>query len=200
MTSKRLFDLILTTPALLVISPVLLVLAIWIRFDSPGEIFFKQQRVGRKGKPFRLYKFRTMVKDAEKLGSRVTAAGDTRITRSGRFLRRTKLDELPQLVNVLKGEMSLVGPRPEVPEYVACWPENDREIILSVKPGITDYATVEFRDEEKILAREDDPREAYVRKILPVKVELYRKYVQNNNIMIDLWIILQTLKKIVRPG
>ena len=157
---KRLFDLVFTIPGIIILSPVLLVLAIWVHFDSNGPIFFRQERVGRYGVPFRIFKFRTMVVDAEKQGKQITVGTDKRVTRSGEVLRHYKLDELPQLFNVILGDMSLVGPRPEVPRYIAEYTEEERQEVLSVRPGITDNASIEFRSENEILGRADDPEYA----------------------------------------
>jgi len=147
---KRLLDLIFSAAGLLLLVPLLAVISLWVRFDSPGPSLYRQRRVGRNGAEFEIHKFRTMRHMSG--GASVTVDGDPRITRSGRLLRRTKLDELPQLWDVLRGRMSLVGPRPEVPQYVAMWPEADRELVLSVRPGITDPAALELRDESSLLA------------------------------------------------
>ena len=155
--SKRLFDLIFASFGLAILSPLLFLMAVWIKFDSTGSIFFRQERVGQYGKTFRIYKFRTMVTDAEKRGLQITVGNDSRITRSGAFLRRYKLDELPQLIDVVIGKMSLVGPRPEVPKYVAYYPSDVRDIVLSVKPGITDLASIEFKDENTLLGKSANP-------------------------------------------
>jgi lipopolysaccharide/colanic/teichoic acid biosynthesis glycosyltransferase len=154
---KRLFDFLSVTIGLIFLSPLFFLIALAIKWDSKGEVLFKQIRVGQYGKLFHVLKFRTMVTDAEKKGAKITTGGDPRITRIGTFLRKYKLDELPQLINVLKGEMSLVGPRPEVPEYVEFYPENLKQIIFTVPPGITDRASIEYRDENEILANSDDP-------------------------------------------
>ncbi|MDM8563734.1 sugar transferase, partial [Candidatus Marithioploca araucensis] len=167
MTSKRLFDLCCILPCLILISPLFLIIALWIKLDSHGTIFFLQTRIGQFGKPFKIIKFRTM--DPSKKGLKLTIGRDARITRSGHFLRHYKLDELPQLINVLKGEMSLVGPRPEVPEYVEFYPDNIKEYVLSVPVGITDYASIEFRHESELLATSLRPEIEYVEKILPIK-------------------------------
>ena len=196
MIAKRLFDLLCAGLGLLLLSPLLAVLALWVRLDSPGPALFRQERVGRHGKPFRVLKFRTMRVDAERLGPKITAGADPRITRAGAFLRRSKLDELPQLINVVRGEMSLVGPRPEVPEYVALYPPALREIVLSVPPGITDLASIEFRHESELLARAADPQREYVETILPIKLDYYRRYVEGRSLLGDLAIILRTLRAI----
>jgi len=191
---KRLFDLLLSTLTLAVLSPLFVVLALWIRRDG-GPEFFRQARVGRGGELFRIFKFRSMVPGAEKLGAQVTGAADPRITSVGRFLRKTKLDELPQLINVFLGQMSLVGPRPEVPRYVDQWPEEDRRQILQIKPGITDYATFYYNDEQAVLARAEDPEKAYLETVLPHKLRLYRKYLEDRNFWLDLRLLLATLAR-----
>jgi len=196
MIVKRIFDLFLSTIGLVILSPVFIILALWITLDSPGPVFFRQVRVGLHGKPFRIYKFRTMVADAELKGRQITVGDDPRITQSGGFLRRYKLDELPQLINVFIGDMSLVGPRPEVPRYVDMF-KDAYETILMVKPGLTDYAAIEFRDEEKVLKKYPDPEDAYRREVLPKKIELYKRYLKDKNVWTDLKIIFLTLRKIV---
>ena len=198
MIAKRLFDLIFTIPGLIVLSPLLVVVAVWIRLDSPGLVIFKQKRVGRFGRPFFVMKFRTMVVDAESKGAKITVGGDPRITKSGAFLRKYKLDELPQLFNVLKGEMSLVGPRPEVPEYVDLYPEDVKETVLSVPPGMTDFASIEYRDENDILAVSDDPQRDYVEEIIPIKLDYYQEYVNRRSLWLDFVLILRTIAAIVR--
>ncbi|MFZ1343879.1 sugar transferase [Thiothrix eikelboomii] len=196
--SKRLFDLIFASLGLVILIPLLFLMAAWIKFDSTGPIFFRQERVGQYGKTFRIHKFRTMVTDAEKRGLQITVGNDSRITRSGAFLRRYKLDELPQLIDVVIGKMSLVGPRPEVPKYVACYPENLREVVLSVKPGITDLASIEFKDENTLLGQSDNPEQTYKEIILPIKLGYYTQYATNHNILLDFMLIMRTLKAIAR--
>ncbi|RMH61538.1 MAG: sugar transferase [Zetaproteobacteria bacterium] len=198
MRAKRLFDLLFTIPGLILVFPLFLFIALWIKLDSPGPIFFRQERVGFGGRPFMILKFRTMVMNAESIGPKVTSDGDPRITRSGRWLRKYKLDELPQLINVLKGEMSLVGPRPEVPEYVAHYPADVREQVLSVPPGITDFAAIEFRDENTMLEHAADPQRTYLERILPIKLKLYLKYVRERSLWTDFVLILRTMAKVVR--
>ena len=193
---KRLFDLLLSSLALAVLSPLFVVLAVLIRRDG-GPAFFRQVRVGRDGELFRIFKFRTMVPGAEKLGAQVTGAADPRITSVGRFLRKTKLDELPQLIDVFRGDMSLVGPRPEVPRYVEQWPEEDRRQILRIKPGITDYATFYYSDEQAILARAEDPEKSYLETVMPHKLRLYRKYLEDRSFGLDLRLLLATLTRMV---
>jgi len=192
MIAKRLFDILFVIPGIIFLTPVFLICSIWIKFDSEGPVFFRQVRVGQHGRYFRIFKFRTMVRDAENQGSKITVGGDSRITSSGRFLRKYKLDELPQLFNVIKGEMSLVGPRPEVPEYVLHYPDKIRDIVLSVPPGITDLASITFRNENELLAKAEDPHQAYIENVLPIKLDYYVKYVSERNIWRDLMLILRT--------
>lgn len=196
MIAKRIFDLFFVIPGLVILLPVFVLVAVLIKSDSKGSIFFRQERVGKTGKPFLIFKFRTMVDNAESLGAKVTVGKDPRITRSGAILRKYKVDELPQLINVLKGEMSLVGPRPEVPEYVAYWPLDMRDLILSVPPGITDLASIEFRNENELLEDALDPVETYVREILPVKLKYYERYVRERSIFLDFWLMLKTIHAI----
>lgn len=194
---KTAFDVIAASLGLLVLSPALLAIAILIKLDSPGPVFFRQRRVGRRGRLFRIHKFRTMVVGTGE-APQLTVGDDRRITRIGRFLRRAKLDELPQLIDVVVGNMSLVGPRPEVPKYVSMWPPEMRELILSVKPGITDLASIEYRNESALLAEAADPELAYVEQILPVKLGYYRRYVETRTLWGDVRIILRTLASIAR--
>ncbi len=195
--SKRLFDLVLAGVGLIVLAPVFAAIALWIKLDSPGPVFFRQVRIGQHGKPFRIHKFRTMVPS---FGTplQLTVGEDSRITRSGRFLRRLKLDELAQLVDVVQGTMSLVGPRPEVPKYVALYPDDVRAVVLSVKPGITDSASIRYRNESEILAHATDPEREYIETILPAKLQHYVQYVNTRTLAGDLGIILQTLGAILR--
>jgi lipopolysaccharide/colanic/teichoic acid biosynthesis glycosyltransferase len=195
--SKRLFDLLAAGAGLVLLAPLLLVMALWIKLDSPGPVLFRQQRIGRHGVPFDIYKFRTMA-DRPDAGRQLTVGRDPRITRAGHFLRRSKLDELPQLLNVLQGTMSLVGPRPEVPRYVACYPPEARKAVLSVAPGITDLASILYKEESEILGRAADPERAYIETILPVKLAYYQRYVRERSFWLDLRIIFQTLAAIVR--
>lgn len=198
MLAKRLFDLILTIPGIVLLSPLMAAITLWVALGSPGPVFFRQIRIGLHGKPFHVFKFRTMISDAEKRGLKVTVGNDPRITRAGLFLRKYKLDELPQLFNVLRGEMSLVGPRPEVPEYVDYYPDDIRKEVLSVLPGLTDNAAIEFKDENDMLAGSEDPQKTYVEEILPVKLELYLRYVRNQSIPGDTWLIFRTIFSILR--
>lgn len=194
---KRLFDITTSCIGLLFLLPLFFAIAIFVKLDSPGPVFFKQKRIGKNFKPFLLYKFRSMQIDASKKGPNITAGGDPRITKIGRFLRKTKIDELPQLFNVLKGDMSVVGPRPEVERYVELF-RNDYERVLTVKPGITDYATIEFRDEEGVLKKYGDPETGYIKEVLPLKVELYKKYLRDKSLFTDLKLIFLTFWKIIR--
>jgi lipopolysaccharide/colanic/teichoic acid biosynthesis glycosyltransferase len=195
--SKRLFDVVAAGCGLIVLAPVLLAIALWIRLDSPGPAMFRQRRVGRHGRPFDIYKFRTMVIHPDH-GRQLTVGRDPRITRAGRVLRRTKLDELPQLLNVLVGTMSLVGPRPEVPRYVDRYPPAARQTVLSVAPGITDLAAILYKDENDILGRAPDPEREYIETILPVKLEYYQRYVRDRSFWLDLRILVWTLGAILR--
>lgn len=196
--AKRVLDLIFTVPGIVILLPVFLVIGIFIKCDSQGDIFFRQERVGRYGRIFRIYKFRTMVVDAERHGKQITVGRDARITGVGEFLRKYKLDELPQLFNVLLGDMSLVGPRPEVPRYIAEYSQKDRDIVLSVKPGITDNASIEFRAENEILGRAKNPEKEYINVVLPIKIGYYKEYVAKHNVGMDFVIILKTIAAICR--
>lgn len=198
MLAKRLFDLALTLPGLLLLSPVLLLISLWIKLDGRGSVLFRQQRVGMHEKLFDVLKFRTMVIDAEKQGLKITVGRDPRITRSGHILRKFKLDELPQLINVLKGDMSLVGPRPEVPEYVAYYSDQMKRKIFSVPPGITDLASIEFKDENALLAGAENPKQVYIETILPQKLALSEKYIEQRGVLMDMRLIFRTLLAIIR--
>ena len=194
---KRLFDIAGSCIGLLLLAPVLLGIAVWIKRDSPGPVFFRQQRIGRHGEPFRIYKFRSMRQD--NAGLQITVGADDRITRSGHFIRAYKLDELPQLINVLLGDMSIVGPRPEVPRYVALYPADVRAEVLSVRPGITDLASVQYRSESTLLAQSSNPEQTYVDTILPAKLALCRQYVRERSFWLDLRIIGMTLGILLKP-
>lgn len=174
----------------------MIIIAILIKLDSKGPVFFKQVRVTKNGREFKIFKYRTMKIGSDKY-SQITVGKDSRITKVGDFLRKYKLDEIPQLINVLIGDMSLVGPRPEVPKYVALYTEEQRE-ILKVRAGITDYASIEFSNENDILANETDPEKAYIEKIMPRKIELNKKYLSEISVMTDIKIILLTIKKILK--
>ncbi len=192
LVAKRLYDLVLAGIGFLLLSPVLALLAVGIKLADRGPVFYWQRRIGRNGQPFDIWKFRSMVADADQLGPAITQGGDARITPIGRFLRATKLDELPQLWNVLTGDMSLVGPRPEVPRYVERYTPDQRR-ILECRPGITDLATLRFRGEEALLRPAEDVEDFYVRSCLPRKIALNLQYAQRANLFTDTWIILQTL-------
>jgi lipopolysaccharide/colanic/teichoic acid biosynthesis glycosyltransferase len=193
--SKRAFDFVTALLGLVILSPLLLLVALLVKLDSPGPVLFRQERMGKGFRPFRIHKFRTMVHDAPSKGGPITFGADPRITRLGRVLRQTKIDELPQLINVLRGEMSFVGPRPEVRPYVELFRE-DYEEILRVLPGITDLASVKYRDEAEVLGRFEDPDAAYVRHILPEKIKLAKEYVRRSSLFFDMILILKTLLKL----
>ncbi len=194
MITKRIFDIIFSLFGLILLLPLFIAIAIWIKCDSPGPVFFRQERVGYLGRLFRMHKFRTMYADAT--GISLTMDNDPRVTPCGRFLRRFKLDELPQLLDVLAGNMSLVGPRPEVPRYMAHYPEAIKQIVLSVRPGITDLAAIQFKDENKLLRNATDPEKNYIENILPRKMKLYQEYIANRSLALDLKLIFQTIKAI----
>ncbi|BDD92205.1 glycosyl transferase [Pandoraea sp. NE5] len=190
MFAKRVFDVLASAVGLIVLSPVFLVIAIAIKRESPGPVFFRQERVGLHGCPFLIHKFRTMRLSSD--GPLITIGADRRITRSGALLRRLKLDELAQLIDVFRGTMSLVGPRPEVPKYVALYPEDIKRIVLSVRPGITDLASIEYRDENALLGKSDDAERTYIEEVMPAKLAFCVKYVRNRSFMLDLRIIFRT--------
>ncbi len=196
MLIKRLFDIGCAGIGLLVLSPLLLVLALIIKITSPGPVFFRQTRVGMKQKQFQIHKFRTMVVDAEKKGIKITVGRDPRITAIGGLLRKTKLDELPQLLDVVIGDMSLVGPRPEVPEYVKYYPPEVAALIFSVRPGITDWASIKMIDENQLLAKSANPETAYIEQILPEKLGYAVKYVKTRTLFLDIRLIFLTIIKI----
>src|SRR5688572_27639049 len=193
---KRVTDFIISLVALLILSPFFILIAILVSFRSKGPVFYRQSRVGYRGKDFKIFKFRTMFTGADK-GSLITIGGrDPRITPIGYFLRKYKLDELPQLINVITGDMSLVGPRPEVRKYVDMYGP-DQMKVLQVKPGITDYASIKYSNENEILGRASDPEYTYIHEIMPAKLALNLQYINDKNFWIDLKIILQTIFKIV---
>lgn len=193
---KRLLDLVLATAAVLLLSPVLLAIAVWIVCSDPGPVFYRGPRVGRSFRPFRIYKFRTMVVNADKVGGSSTAGDDPRITAAGAFLRRYKLDELPQLLNVILGQMSLVGPRPQVAWAVELYQPHERA-LLSVRPGMTDLASIRFRNEAEILRGAADPDKAYLERIAPEKHRLGLEYVRRQSLALDLRIMLATVTAIL---
>lgn len=195
---KRLFDIVVATAGLASLSPILLWSAWRIKFDDGDPVFYRGERIGLHGKPFRIYKFRTMIVDAEKFGASSTSGDDVRITRIGRFLRKYKLDELPQLINVLIGDMSLVGPRPEVKKFTDLYTDEEK-VILTVRPGITDWASIWNSDEGAILAGTKDPDKVYMELIRPTKLKLQMKYVKERSFWVDLKIIFLTVIAIVQP-
>lgn len=200
MMAKRLFDIVFSALGLIVLSPLLALVAIWIKIDSKGPVFFRQVRVGQYGQVFRIHKFRTMQAEQSATAPQITVGRDARITPSGAFLRKYKIDELPQLIDVFIGRMSIVGPRPEVPKYIDMYPAELRKLVLSVKPGITDRASLEFREENDLLASAFDPEKEYVEKILPIKQKYYVRYVKSRNFIDDMKIIILTLYFVfVRP-
>ena len=198
--TKRTFDLVLSVFGVVLLAPVLVAVAMMIKVESAGPVFYRGLRMGRRGKSFRIFKFRTMVEDAEKLGGASTPEDDPRVTRVGRFLRRYKLDELPQILNVITGEMSLVGPRPQVPWAVELYTQEERA-VLSARPGITDYASVRFRDEGEILRGSTNPDKDYFEKIHPEKMRLSLEYVRKQSLWLDCQILWKTLGAVVlRPA
>jgi len=194
---KRIFDIVVSLLILSAFFPIGLILAIAIKLDSKGGVFYRQERVGKNGIPFRLLKFRTMRTDADKLGKLTVGMRDPRITRVGYFLRKTKLDEFTQFWNVLIGDMSIVGPRPEVQEYVDLYTEEQRK-ILDVRPGITDYASLEYFHENELLGASDNPRETYINEVMPAKLELNKKYLNNPSLAHDLKLMWLTFLKVVK--
>lgn len=195
MAAKRLFDIVCSAAGLLVLSPVLLITALLVGLTSPGGVLFKQERMGKDGIPFTIYKFRSMRKDNR--GLKITTNQDSRITPVGKVLRKTKLDELPQLFNVLKGDMSFVGPRPEVREYTDLYTEEQRQIFL-VRPGITGKASIEFRNENELLSESEDPNRTYIEEIMPKKLELDMEYIPNASVLYDIGLIFKTLITVIR--
>jgi lipopolysaccharide/colanic/teichoic acid biosynthesis glycosyltransferase len=196
---KRAFDFIMASVGLILLSPLLLVVAVLVKLDSTGPALFRQKRVGRGFRLFEIYKFRTMVEAAPQRSPQLTIGHDPRITWMGRILRATKVDELPQLLNVLKGDMSFVGPRPEVPQYVDLF-RSDYEEILRIRPGITDLASLKYRDESEVLAQFSDPEQAYREKILPDKIRLAKEYLHQASFLFDLRLIGKTLLRVAARG
>jgi len=199
MTAKRIFDLFFTVPGLIVLLPFFALIALWIKLDSKGPVFYRQERVGRYGETFKIYKFRTMVENADKIGGAITIGNDPRITKVGRFLRKYKIDELPQLINVLKGEMSLVGPRPEVIKYVNLYTSEQKE-VLNLMPGITDPASIKYRNENILLAASRDtyeasydPEQVYIQEIMPDKIRINLEYASRATILTDFQIVVKTI-------
>lgn len=193
----RFFDIFFSAFGLIILSPFFIIISLWIVLDSKGGIFYKQIRVGKNNIDFRLYKFRSMAVGSDKKGLITVGARDSRITRSGYFLRKYKIDELPQLINVLKGDMSLVGPRPEVRKYVDMYTDEQRK-VLGVRPGITDYASIEYMDENNILAQAPNPDKAYIEQVLPDKINYNMKYINNQSIIEYFKIIVLTIVKIIK--
>ena len=197
---KRAFDVLGASVALVLLAPLLLLVALWVKLDSPGPVFFRQERVGRHGVPFRIHKLRTMRADAPALGLPLTVGADPRITRAGAWLRRTRIDELPQLIDVLQGTMSLVGPRPEVPRYVAHYPAGLRERVLAVRPGITDPVSLAHIDEAAVLAASADPEREYIERILPAKLQQAAAYADRATLASDLAVLAQTLAVLLKQA
>lgn len=195
--SKRIFDILFSSIGLILISPILLVISIIIKITSEGPILFKQVRVGKDNKDFKILKFRTMIVDADKKGLKITVKDDPRITKIGKFLRKTKLDELPQLFNVLLGDMSFVGPRPEVRKYVDLYTEEQKQ-VLSVRPGITDLASIKYRNENELLDQSTNPEDTYINEIMPSKLKINLDYVKNINLVNDIKLILLTIKTVIK--
>lgn len=196
--AKRLFDLVLSSIGLVIASPLLAIVAVWIKLDDPGPVFYRGERIGRFGQPFRIFKFRSMVMNADRIGGPSTSQQDPRVTRSGRFIRRYKLDELPQLINVFLGQMSFVGPRPEVRQYVEQYTK-DQMVILDVRPGITDWASIWNANEGAVLSSYSDPDWAYEHIVRPTKLKLQLEYVHRHSLWIDVKIIVYTLLRIAKP-
>ncbi|MFN5712003.1 MAG: sugar transferase [Bacteroidota bacterium] len=197
LVAKRIFDCLFSSIGLIIISPIFMLLSLLIALDSQGGIFYKQVRIGKNMRPFKLFKFRTMYANSDKKGLLTVGDNDNRITRVGYYLRKYKLDELPQLINVLIGEMSFVGPRPEVEKYVKLY-NNEQQKVLSVKPGITDWASIRYVNESELLARSSEPEKTYINEIMPAKLAINLEYVKQNNLLIDIKIILHTFRAILR--
>lgn len=193
---KRLFDIWVSLIILLIFLPFGIILGIWIAIESSGGVFYLQERIGKNGKPFQMYKFRSMRKDADKSGKLTVGMRDPRITRSGYFIRKYKFDEFPQFINVLKGDMSIVGPRPEVKEYADLYTMEQRR-VLRVRPGITDNASVEYFRENELLAASDDPNRTYIEEIMPAKIRLNMKYIENPTLAKDIRIMWRTFRKMI---
>ncbi|MFT5821488.1 MAG: lipopolysaccharide/colanic/teichoic acid biosynthesis glycosyltransferase [Crocinitomix sp.] len=192
--SKRIFDICSSLIALLLFSPVIIIISLWIALDSPGGIFYRQTRVGKNQKEFDLFKFRSMRPNSDKAGQ-ITIGNDSRVTKVGRFIRRFKIDEVPQLINILKGDMSVVGPRPEVPKYVQMYSQEQLKVLM-VLPGLTDYASIEYLDEQKILGAANDPDKAYIEEVMPAKLKLNLKYIADRGFWLDIKLVFKTIGKI----
>ena len=195
MACKRAFDILCSFLGLTVLSPVLLVVSVLVAVTSPGGVFFRQERIGKDGRPFRIFKFRSMRKD--NAGLKITTGNDSRITPVGRFLRKSKIDELPQLINVLVGDMSFVGPRPEVADYVNLYTPYQRQVLL-VRPGITGLASIRFRNENNLLTASDDPNRTYVEQIMPRKIDLDLEYIPHASVFYDIKLIFQTFAVVIK--
>ena len=193
---KRIFDIVISIIILAVFLPLGIVISCWIAFESRGGVFYRQERIGKNGIPFIMLKFRSMVVNSDQKGKLTVGMADPRITRSGRFIRKFKLDEFPQFLNVIKGEMSIVGPRPEVKEFVDLYSDDQRQ-VLNVKPGITDYASIAYFEENKLLGNAENPKEIYINIIMPAKLELNKKYIQSPTLATDLKIMWATFKKML---
>ncbi len=192
---KRFFDIFFSSIGLIILAPLFLIVSALIKLDSKGPVFFRQERVGKDFKDFKIYKFRSMVIESESRGPQITVRGDNRVTRIGKLLRRHKIDELPQLINVFKGEMSFVGPRPEVRKYVELFkPEYQK--LLKIRPGITDPASIKYSEEESVLSQSNNWEENYINRILPEKIQLSSQYINHHNLLIDLYLIIKTILKI----
>jgi len=194
--TKRTFDVVACVAAVVILCPLWLCIGLLVACGSKGGALYRQTRVGRDGKEFKLLKFRTMRQDADKIGGLITVGEDARVTRIGRFLRKYKIDELPQFLNIIAGDMSIVGPRPEVPKYVALYDERQRQ-VLSVRPGLTDYASIEYISENELLAHSSNPDRTYIEEIMPAKLELNLKYIENQSVSEDLRLICKTLFSIL---
>ena len=194
---KRCFDILASLFGLIFLAIPFIFIAIAIKASSKGPVYFRQERVGKNGKHFRIFKFRTMVSDAESKGMQITVGTDSRITKVGKFLRKTKIDELPQLINVLIGQMSFVGPRPEVPHYVEMYTEYQRN-VLRIKPGITELASIIYKDENEVLAQSDDPEKTYIEEIMPKKIEINMQYIEKMNVFYDIKLIFKTFAAVLR--
>lgn len=194
--AKRLFDIVSSGIGLILLSPLFIILSFWIKIDSKGSIFYLQERIGKDGQPFYIYKFRTMITNADKMGLLTVGDRDPRVTSIGYYLRKYKLDELPQLINVFKGDMSIVGPRPEVPKYVQLYTEEQRK-VLTVKPGITDLASIKYRNENEVLSRHKDSEKFYVEQVMPEKLRYNLEYIDKNSLWYDIKLILKTFWVIV---
>jgi lipopolysaccharide/colanic/teichoic acid biosynthesis glycosyltransferase len=195
---KRVFDLFFSSLGLIILLPCFVLISVLIKLDSQGPVFFRQERVGLRGSIFRIHKFRTMISSSHLLGPRITVGDDSRITRIGKFLRHYKLDELPQLIDVFRGKMSLVGPRPELIDFTLYYPPDARAIIQSVRPGITDKASVFFKDESLMLLSSLDPTSTYIEVVLPIKIRFYVDYVETRTFLGDICIILYTIYSIIK--